>query len=171
VRKYGQREFGNIVNVGELRHANERKALTVDAKDRVALELDAVDVGGNDRWRERNAEAQGPVSRGQREKMRDHGSATVFGQSFDGVGDHGDFGPLAEESEASDRRSAPSDAPSARRQLATASAAPEHARVSAEGVVASSPSICSNPAATATAPTCPTCSHTLSPMSLCVGLP
>jgi len=62
---------------------NEHKPIVVKAEDCVVGKVDSVDVGGDDLWRKRRAEAQVPVPHGQREKMRHERSAYAFIQALD----------------------------------------------------------------------------------------
>src|SRR5215813_162085 len=53
-----------------MRHANESEAVVLNAKDRVALEVDPLDVIGNDSRSKSGAEPQASILRWQREKVR-----------------------------------------------------------------------------------------------------
>ena len=77
-RNDGQRDFGRIAVEGHVRHADEQVVIVVDAQDRVACEVDAIDVGGEGRGRQRPAEAQPPVGHRQGEQMRDQRGARAF---------------------------------------------------------------------------------------------
>jgi hypothetical protein len=81
-------DFGEIVNACHMRHANEREPIVVKAKNCIAVKVNSVDVGGNGRWRKRNAESRGPVYHGQRKKMRHERGAYTLIQTLDGESHH-----------------------------------------------------------------------------------
>src|SRR5450755_1513633 len=78
-----------------MRHADEREAIVVNAENRVPVEIDFVDVGGDAFWRKRRAEPQSPVLRGQREKMRQERGARAFVEALDSDGHHAASGWVA----------------------------------------------------------------------------
>ena len=96
-REDGEREFGEIVFDGHMRHANERALTVVNAENCVAAEVDSVNVGSDHSWRKRRGEPQAPVLHGQREKMRHERGAYAFIQALDSDGHHRAFGSIAAE--------------------------------------------------------------------------
>jgi hypothetical protein len=69
-RKDREPHFGEIVHEGHMGDTREHALIVVSAEDRVAPEVDSVDVGRDAAWRKRRAEPQGQVLAGQREKVR-----------------------------------------------------------------------------------------------------
>jgi hypothetical protein len=60
----------------------------VKTEDCIAGEVDSLDVGGDNLWRKRCAEAQAPIPNGQREKVRHERGACGFIQASDGESYH-----------------------------------------------------------------------------------
>ena len=90
-------ELGDVVLEGDVRRGDKREPIVVDAKDRVAVEVDSIDVGGNRAWRKRRAESQTPILHGQREKMCHQRGASVRIQALRSDGRHRDSrSPAAE---------------------------------------------------------------------------
>ena len=73
-----------IVAEGHMSHADEREVIVVNGENRVAIEIDPVDVGGDAVGRKRRAKSQSPVLRGQREKMRQECGARAVVETLDG---------------------------------------------------------------------------------------
>jgi hypothetical protein len=81
-------KFGDIVFAGKMCQTNEHKLIVVKAEDCVVGEVHPVDVGGDDLWRERRAEAQVPVPLRQGEKVRHECGACGFIQASDAESFH-----------------------------------------------------------------------------------
>jgi hypothetical protein len=80
--------FGEIVIAGKMCQTNEHKAIIVEAEDCVVVEVNSVDVGGNDLWCKRRAEAEGPVPHRQGKEVRHERGACAFIQASDGKNCH-----------------------------------------------------------------------------------
>jgi hypothetical protein len=80
--------FGEIVSAGKMCQTNEHKPIVVKAEDCVVGEVHSVDVGGDDLWCKRRAEAQAPVPLRQRKKVRHERGACGFIQASDGESFH-----------------------------------------------------------------------------------
>src|SRR5678815_3720848 len=169
-----------------MRHTHRREPVVANAENKVTLEINAVDVGGDNGRRKAHAEPQRAILEGQREKMRHKRGAHVIAQAFDGVGHHRGYGSIATEqgttgpsrrvrsdckrlkvdslgasAATADPRSAGSRTANPRRQLAAASTPPKRATIGDHGNLGSPSNQCSTPAAIAVAPIRPICSHRL----------
>jgi len=69
-REDRETEFGEIAVEGDMRCADEHTPIVVNAENRIADEIDSIDIGSDGICRKRRSEPQAPVPHGQREKMR-----------------------------------------------------------------------------------------------------
>jgi len=70
-REDREAHFGEIIHDGHMRDTRKLAAIVVYAENRVAPEVDPVDVRRDPFWRKGCAEPQAQVPHGQRCKMRD----------------------------------------------------------------------------------------------------
>ena len=84
LRQNREPELGLVAFEGHMRHANQHEPIVVNAENCVAIEVDSVDVGGDDSWRQRRAEPQAPILHGQREKVCGDRGACAVTQTMDG---------------------------------------------------------------------------------------
>src|SRR5450755_609740 len=164
--------------------------MVVSAKNGVAIEVNAVDVGSDDRGRKRYPESQGAILDGQRQKMRNQRGADAFVQAPERKDRHHalrfdrgwtrdslavvrwvrpeavcDADSPGLSGTTLNARSARSRTIRLRCQLTTANAAPEKASASADSHFASASNNMSTPPASAVTPMYPIWSHRLLAMT------
>jgi hypothetical protein len=81
----------------QMPNTHGREPAVADAENKVALEIDSVDIGGDNGRRKCHPEPQRSVLEGQREKVRDERGARIVAQAFDGVGHHQGYRSVAAE--------------------------------------------------------------------------
>ena len=69
-RRHRNAELGRILEESDVRGTDDGETLVMDGEYRIALEVDALDIRGNRRRRERRSESQAQIVGRQADKMR-----------------------------------------------------------------------------------------------------